>query len=216
MTDEELAEALVNTSPFCSRSIMVAPAGVVVPEEVVACALVKVTVPKSAKGTKEEPSSKSSTIHSAFSWQRWAEEVRALETVWPRLTLVIVAVPEVVEEAATVTVTVSPASMVMPVKSVAKAGKYSNQAMWKIDNNETKKRVKKCSSKRRTIIGDTATRNGEVETGLQDSSSASVTVDTDPSRGGESARASTRGNTRSGNDEGSGHALEGVLQPTSK
>lgn len=102
MTPEELVEAEVKTLPFCSISMSVAPAGVtVLPEIVVACAFVNLTVPKSAKGTREFPSSKSSTIHSAFSWQSLDEEVRDCVTVLPVDTFVMTAVPEVVLDAVT-------------------------------------------------------------------------------------------------------------------
>ena len=77
MTDDELVETDVKTLPFCSMLITVAPAGVVVPLPVLADTPVKVTVPQLARGTSEPPDSKSSTIHSAFSWhsEGWPENV---------------------------------------------------------------------------------------------------------------------------------------------
>jgi hypothetical protein len=51
--------------------------------EVAATQFVNVTFPKSAKAMREEPSSKSSTIHSAFSPPRAEVEVKAFVTVWP-------------------------------------------------------------------------------------------------------------------------------------
>ena len=77
MTEEPLAETDVSTRPFCSMLIIVAPEGVVEPLERPADAPVNVTVPQLARGTRPPPSSKSSTIHSAFSWQSagWPENV---------------------------------------------------------------------------------------------------------------------------------------------
>ena len=116
----ELVETEVRTVLLCSMSMIVAPDGPTdVPAVVVADAPVKVTVPKLAKGTSEEPSSKSSTIHSALYSQSegWPEKV--CETVLPLLLFVIVAVPPVLDVAVTVTVTESPAEKVMPEKSYA-------------------------------------------------------------------------------------------------
>lgn len=71
---------------------------------VVAEAPVKVTVPKSAKGTRALPDSKSSTIHSALSsWRAWLCEVKVWVTVVPLDTFSTTAVPAVVEVAVTVT-----------------------------------------------------------------------------------------------------------------
>ena len=128
MTEDELAETEVRTRPFCSMSMMVAPAGVVVPLEVPADTPVKVTVPQLARGTRPPPSEKSSTIHSAFSWQSagWPENV--CETVWPVEWLTIVAVPPVRDVAVTDTVIEFPALIEMPEKSCAKSGNHSNQA----------------------------------------------------------------------------------------
>lgn len=84
-------------------SMMVAPDGpVVAPLGEVATALEKVTVPKLAKGTSELPSSKSSTIHSAFCSQRAAVEVSDLVTVWPVLRFWMTALPDLVVLAVTV------------------------------------------------------------------------------------------------------------------
>lgn len=112
-----MVETLVRTLPFCSMSMMVAPDGPTVPEEPVAEAPVKVTSPKSAKGTSELPSEKSSTIHSALSSCRAADwPVNVWVTVVPLETFLTTAVPAVVEVAVTVTVMVSPAEMEMPEK----------------------------------------------------------------------------------------------------
>lgn len=128
VTDDELDETEVNTRPFCSILMIVAPAGVVEPLPVVADTPVKVTVPQLARGTSPPPSEKSSTIHSAFSWQSagWPENV--CDTVWPVERLTIVAVPPVSDVAVTLTVMVLPGLRVMPVKSCAKSGNHSNQA----------------------------------------------------------------------------------------
>jgi hypothetical protein len=83
----------------------------------VASALVKSTVPKSANSTRAPLSSKSSTIHSAFASQRAYEEVISCVTVWPVVRFSITAVPEVVEEAVTVSLMTLPAAMGMPEKS---------------------------------------------------------------------------------------------------
>jgi hypothetical protein len=117
VTELEVAEQDVRTW-FCSMSRIDAPLGPVeVPLEVVATALVNLTVPKSAKGTREEPDSKSSTIHSASNSQRdgWPEKV--WDTVFPVDSFVMVAVPPVLLDAFTVMVTVSPVLNEMPEKS---------------------------------------------------------------------------------------------------
>ncbi len=82
VTELSVVETSVMTWLFCSMSKMDAPGGPTVePLLVVADAPVNVTVPKFAKGTREPPESKSSTIHSAFVSQRagWSENV--FETV---------------------------------------------------------------------------------------------------------------------------------------
>ena len=128
VTEEPLADAEVRTRPFCSMLMIVAPEGDIVPLDVQADAPVKVTVPQFASWTSELPSSKSSTIHSAFSWQSagWPEKV--CDTCWPVEWLISVAVPPVSEVATTVAVMESPERTVMPVKSCAKSGNHSNQA----------------------------------------------------------------------------------------
>ena len=75
VTELPLADTSVSTRPFCSMSMIVAPAGVVVPLAVPAEAPVKVTVPQLATGMRPPPSA--STIHTAFSWQSagWPENV---------------------------------------------------------------------------------------------------------------------------------------------
>lgn len=78
---------------------------------------VNVTVPKFANGTRESPSSKSSTIHSASCSQSAEDEVMDLVTVWPLELLVMTAVPALVLDAVTVNVTESPALKEMPEKS---------------------------------------------------------------------------------------------------
>lgn len=119
MTEEPEVETLVKTLLLCLMSMMLAPEGPTEPEEVLAEASVKVTVPKLAKGTRELPSSKSSTIHSASCSQRAEEEVIFLLTLWPLELFVMTAVPAVVLEAVTVRVTESPALKEMPEKSYA-------------------------------------------------------------------------------------------------
>jgi hypothetical protein len=98
-------------------SIVLAEPGPTEPEPVDADAPVKVTVPKLESGTRELPSSKSSTIHSASCWQSADEEVIDLETDWPFELFLITAVPDVVDLAVTVRVTESPALNEMPEKS---------------------------------------------------------------------------------------------------
>lgn len=128
MTLEESAEAEVKTLLLCLISRMEAPEGPIDPEEVVALASEKTTLSKLAKGTRELPSSKSSTIHSAFSWQRAAVEVRDLVTVFPVVLFSMTALPALVVEEVTVTVISSPALMSMPEKSCETAGYHSYQA----------------------------------------------------------------------------------------
>lgn len=113
-----VVETLVRTSPLCWMSMMVAPEGPCVPEEPEAVAPVKVTEPKSAKGTSEPPDEKSSTIHSAFSsWSALLWLVKVWVTDVPLELFLTTAVPALVEVAVTVTVMLSPAEMEMPEKS---------------------------------------------------------------------------------------------------
>lgn len=55
-------------------------------------------------------------------------DVRSLVTFWPVVVFSMTAVPEVVEDAVTVTVTESPAENEMPVKSCAESGSHSYHA----------------------------------------------------------------------------------------
>lgn len=116
MTDELDAEQEVRTL-LCWMSMIVAPEGPDEPDEDVADAPVKVTVPKLAKGTRPPPDSKSSTIHSASYSQSagWPEKVCVTDV--PFELFLIVAVPAVLEVALTVVVTESPAEKLMPEKS---------------------------------------------------------------------------------------------------
>lgn len=110
----------VRTVLPCLMSMRVAPDGPTdEPEDVFADAPVNVTVPKFANGTSDEPSSKSSTIHSAFSSHSAAVDVIDFVTVLPFVLFVMTAVPDLVVAAVTVTVTESPAEKVMPEKSYA-------------------------------------------------------------------------------------------------
>jgi hypothetical protein len=120
-----LMDVVESTLLFCSMLISVA---LDVGDWPLAVAPVKVMVPKLESGTSELPSSKSSTIHSAFSWQSDGWPVNEWVTVWPDVWLMIVAEPAVRLVAVTVVVIESPAWMVMPEKSEAKAGNHSNQA----------------------------------------------------------------------------------------
>lgn len=133
VTPDELVETEVRTWLFCSMSMMVAPEAVMEPELVVAEVPVKVTVPKLAKETSPPFSSKSSTIHSAFSKQRAEVDVSDFVTVTPVDLFWMTAVPDLVVVAVTVRVMTFPAEIVMPEKSVAKAGNHSNQAVHKRD-----------------------------------------------------------------------------------
>jgi hypothetical protein len=74
-------------------------------------------VPKFAIGTSDEPSSKSSTIHSASCSHSAAVDVIDLDTLLPVVLFLITAVPDLVDAAVTVTVTESPAEKEMPEKS---------------------------------------------------------------------------------------------------
>lgn len=96
-TDDE-----VRTLLFCLMSIIVAPCGPTLPLAVVAVLLVKVTVPKFAKGTRDPPEEKSSTIHSALSsWRArdWPE--KECVTFLPVVRFSTTAVPAVVLVAVT-------------------------------------------------------------------------------------------------------------------
>ena len=84
---------------------------------VVALAPVKVTVPKFANGTSPPFSSKSSTIHSASCSQSAEDDVICFVTVLPFELLVMTAVPDVVLEAVTVSVTEAPGLKEMPEKA---------------------------------------------------------------------------------------------------
>ena len=104
----------------CTRSMSSAPDGPTLsPLAVPAAAPVNVTLPKSAKGTSPSSVLKSSTIHSASYWHSavWSENV--YETVSPVESFVTSAVPPVVDDAVTVTVTESPAEKLIPEKSYA-------------------------------------------------------------------------------------------------
>ena len=129
MTEDELDETEVSTRPFCSMLMIVAPDGVSEPLARPADTPVNVTVPQLARGTSELPSEKSSTIHSAFCWQSagWPENV--CDTCWPVEWLMSVAVPPVRDVATTEAVIESPALRLNPVKSCAKSGNHSNQAV---------------------------------------------------------------------------------------
>lgn len=74
-------------------------------------------IPKSAKVTRELPSSKSSTIHSTFSSQRAEREMMCLVTVCPVLWFSMTAEPVYSVEAVTVSLMVSPSEISMPEKS---------------------------------------------------------------------------------------------------
>ena len=117
MTLEPEVETLVSVLPFCWMSMTFAPLGPTLPLPVFADAPVKVTVPKFAKGTRLLPSSKSSTIHSASCSHSALLDEMLFETDLPLLLFVMTAVPLVVEDAVTVSVTLSPALKLMPEKS---------------------------------------------------------------------------------------------------
>ena len=120
MTELDVVETEVKTWLFCSMSMSVAPEGPTAePLFGVADAPVNVTLPKLANGTRPPPEEKSSTIHSASYSQSegWPENV--CETVLPVDSFVIVAVPPVLDDAVTVTLTESPAEKLMPEKSYA-------------------------------------------------------------------------------------------------
>jgi hypothetical protein len=99
-------------------SKIVAPAGVVATPLMVAEAAVNSTVPKSPKGTKEQllpsHSSKSSTIHSAsYSQSASLSPEKVLVTVLPVVTFSMTAEPAVLLVAVTVILMESPAEMVI-------------------------------------------------------------------------------------------------------
>src|SRR5437879_1378898 len=100
--------------------MMVAPEGVTEEPLLVAAAPVKVTVPKSAKGTREPLDSKSSTIHSALYSHSWFDSpLKEWVTVLPVETFSTVAVPADLLDAVTVILMTFPDAMVMPLKSYA-------------------------------------------------------------------------------------------------
>lgn len=111
-------------------SKIVAPAGVTVPELVVAEAPVNSIVPKFAKGTNSQSlpshSSKSSTIHSALVSQSLAVDVTVLVAEVPLLLFLMVKVPSVVLITVAVTVTESPAETEKPEKSKESAGFFED------------------------------------------------------------------------------------------
>lgn len=118
--EEPEVEQSVRTLLLCSMSMMVAPVTPTLLDPDLAEAPVKVTVPKSANVTKELPSSKSSTIHSALVSQRSPSEpsfVKVCVTVSPLVLFSMTAVPAVLLVAVTVTVMESPAEMLIPEKS---------------------------------------------------------------------------------------------------
>jgi hypothetical protein len=118
VSDEEPEVTDVRTLPLCLISIRVPELGPsVLPVLVVAIALLKVTAPKSANGTKEFPSSKSSTIHSAFSRHSALVLVIDLVTVLPVVTFSMTALPFWVELAVTVILMTLPADIGIPEKS---------------------------------------------------------------------------------------------------
>lgn len=123
MTVEEDAEQEVRISLFCSISMIVAPDTPTVLPLFTAEASVKVTVPKSAKGTssqspEEEHSEKSSTIHSAlYSHSEPSDSpLKVCVTVVPVVKFSMTALPEVLEVAVTVIWMESPAEMEIPEK----------------------------------------------------------------------------------------------------
>ena len=107
-------EQSVRIVPLSSSiSMIVAPVTPTLLPLFVAEAAVKVTVPKSAKLTRDPPDSKSSTIHSALYSQRdpkLASLLKVWVTVFPLVLLTILAVPPVLLLAVTVTVMESPAA----------------------------------------------------------------------------------------------------------
>ncbi|CAK5266529.1 unnamed protein product, partial [Mycena citricolor] len=82
---------------------------------------VNVTVPKLANGTSELPSSKSSTIHSAFSPQSLPLPESDLDTLLPVDSLVMETLPEVEDFLVATRVITSPALTEKPEKSLANA-----------------------------------------------------------------------------------------------
>lgn len=103
--------------------MIVAPDGPTVVPLLTAEAPVKVTVPKSAKGTssqspEEEHSEKSSTIHSALYSHKEPSDtpLKVCVTVVPVVKFSMTALPEVLEVAVTVIWIESPAEMLIPEK----------------------------------------------------------------------------------------------------
>jgi hypothetical protein len=111
-------ELEVRTVLFCLIWKRVAPDGPTADPLLVASAFEKVTIPKSAIGTRDVLSMKSSTIHSALYSHR-RSTTRPLN-VWvtdsPVEIFLIVAVPVVWEVAFTVTLIIFPEEMVMLLK----------------------------------------------------------------------------------------------------
>jgi len=94
--ESEMRVTSVNTSLLVfSISMIVAEETPSLDSEVEATQSVNVTFPKLAKAMSEFPSSKSSTIHSAFSPPSAEVEVKDLVTVLPVVRFSIVAVPDV-------------------------------------------------------------------------------------------------------------------------
>jgi hypothetical protein len=121
--DELVVVTDVRIFPLCSMSSIVPELGPsVLPVLVVATAPVKVTDLKLAKGTRDPFSSKSSTIHSAFSRHKALVLVRDLVTVLPVLTFEMTAVPALVVLAVTVILITLPAEMVYKMLSVITYG----------------------------------------------------------------------------------------------
>lgn len=123
VTVDEVVEQEVKISLFCSMSMIVAPDGPTAVPLLVAEAPVKVTVPKSAKGTSEQSpeevhSEKSSTIHSAL-YSHNEPSVTPLKecvTVVPVVKFSMTALPPVLEVAVTVIWIESPAEIEIPEK----------------------------------------------------------------------------------------------------
>lgn len=174
-----VVDTLVRTLPFCSMSIRVAPEGPTVPEEPVADAPVKVTVPKSAKGTSELPLSKSSTIHSALSsWSALLWLVKVWVTVVPLELFFTVAVPAVVEVAVTVTVMLSPAEMLIPEKSYLQTMiSLEPPEYWWSHLRVVGVPLVPC------VETDLRALDVEVDTSLENGVRGSVTINSNPGRG---------------------------------
>lgn len=127
MTSVDDAEQSVRTVPLWVISMIVASEGVTVAPFWTALTSVKVTVPKSAKGTRVQVvvvhSEKSSTIHSASYSQSEPSDtsVKVSDTVSPVVRFSMTALPEVLLVAVTVIVMESPTEMLMPEKSSGNA-----------------------------------------------------------------------------------------------